>query len=278
MKPLRFDMTQVADALKAPEITTRDLPQTPAEPEAEAIFPQHYMRGRSWVATMAYEQIHALATHILARHGELGMRTLAITSALAGEGKTTVTLALADKLSSSGKRVLVVDLDIHRGTLSRAAHLEEAPGAIESSGNGGEMPIFHSFRTDVEGVSIMPTGQVIMDESSIPLLSPERIQRLVARSLEHFDLVLLDCPPLTPVADTHIIGEVADTSILVVRSGSTPRDVLDQAISQYGKDKFFAAVLNRAQPHEIPYFREVYGYYRREPGKPLKKSKKKKRY
>ena len=94
MKPLRFDMTQVANALKAPEITARDLPQTPAEPEAEAIFPQHYMRGRSWVATMAYEQIHALATHILARHGELGMRTLAITSALGHPARLRVVAML----------------------------------------------------------------------------------------------------------------------------------------------------------------------------------------
>ena len=79
------------------------------------------------------------------------------------------------------------------------------------------------------------------------------------------DLILIDCPPLTPVADTHIIGEVVDASVLVVRAGSTPKDVLEQALTQYGKEKFFAAVLNRARPRDIPYFRDVYGYYRREP-------------
>jgi len=214
---------------------------------------------------MAFEQIHALATHILARYGELGMRTLAVTSALAAEGKTTVTLALAERLATSGKRVLVIDLDIHRGSLSRSAHLEQCPGAIESSLNGGQTPPFHAFETDVENLSIMPCGACAVDDAGATLLSPERIQRLVARALEQHDLVLLDCPPLTPVADTHVIGEVADASILVVRSGHTPKDVLEQSLVQYGKEKFFAAVLNRARPHEIPYFRDVYGYYRHEP-------------
>jgi hypothetical protein len=65
------------------------------------------------------------------------------------------------------------------------------------------------------------------------------------------------------VADTHVIADVADNAILVVRANSTPRKILEQALVQFGKDKFFAAILNRARPNDIPYFREVYGYYRR---------------
>ena len=267
MKPLRFDMTQVANALKASTPAERIHADTPARVEEQplAVFPQDYIKGSSWVANMAYEQIHALATHILARHGDLGMRTLAITSALAGEGKTTVTLALAERLATADKSILVIDLDIHRGTLSQSAHLDQQPGALESSAADRGGPTFHAFQSDMPGVTIMPCGQAAVDEMGVALLSPDRIQRLVARSLDKFDIILLDCPPLTPVADTHIIGEVADASILVVRAGSTPKDVLEQSLTQYGKDKFFAAVLNRARPHEIPYFRDVYGYYRREP-------------
>ena len=79
--------------------------------------------------------------------------------------------------------------------------------------------------------------------------------------------MLLDRPPLLPVADTHVIGDAADSAILVVRANRTPREVLKQALKEFGAEKFFAAVLNRAHPYNIPYFREVYGYYRHEPAR-----------
>ena len=93
--------------------------------------------------------------------------------------------------------------------------------------------------------------------------APEQALEWIRRG-DPFDLVILDCPPLLPVADTHVIGEVVDKALLVVRAGATPRAMLEQAIEDFGKDKFLGAVLNRTQPKDIPYFREVYGYYRRD--------------
>ena len=122
--------------------------------------------------------------------------------------------------------------------------------------------VFACYATDRPGVSIMPCGKTA-DSAGSPLISPDRILSLSRRALDDFDIVLLDCPPLLPVADTHVVGEVADTAILVVRAGSTPRELLDQALNEFGKERIFAAVLNRAQPNDIPYFREVYGYYER---------------
>ena len=86
---------------------------------------------------------------------------------------------------------------------------------------------------------------------------------LVQRALQEFDLVVLDCPPLLPVADTHVIADIADRTVLVVRANSTPKQVVEQALREFDREKLFAAILNRAQPQFIPYFREVYGYYRR---------------
>jgi len=244
-------------------------PAAPATREPEAkdgrhVLPRHLAASRGWISTLAQEQVHALATHVLARHAEQGLRVLAITSALAGEGKTTVSLALAEKLASAGKRVLIVDLDTHRGTLSQEAGLSDLAGALESSSS--DSAAFHAYETDCKGVTLMPTGRIDYSAAgSIPLLSPERIRILTQRGLEDHDIVVLDCPPLMPVADTHVIAETADNAILVVRAGATPREVLEQAINEFGKEKFFAVILNRAQPHHIPYFNEVYGYYRRDP-------------
>jgi Mrp family chromosome partitioning ATPase len=261
MKPLRFDLTPFAAAV-AERPAPPEPPSAPHKPESGVAFPVHLCSGRGRLPTLAQEQIHALATHVLARHTEQGLRTLAITSALAGEGKTTVTLALAERLATANKRILVIDLDTHRASLSRAAHLQDRKGALESSAGTNGSAIFACYPTDKPGVSIMPCGNA-GDGAGSPLVSPDRILSLSRRALDDFDIVLLDCPPLLPVADTHVVGEVADSAILVVRAGSTPRELLDQALTEFGKERIFAAVLNRAQPGDIPYFREVYGYYER---------------
>lgn len=276
MKPISFDLTPLAQALQVArpkeEVTVKQERSLPADerslPTTERVghLPRALRRG-TWPSTLAQEQIHALATHVLARNSEQAMRTIALTSALAGEGKTTITLALGEKLATSGRKVLVIDLDTHRGTLSLDSKLDQVPGAIESSSGSGEGLPFHVYSTDCPGLKVMPTGQVD-NQDGVPLLSPDRIKRIVTRALSEYDIVLLDCPPLLPVADTHVVGEVVDSAILVIRANSTPQPILLQALEEFGKDKFFAAVLNRAQPYMIPYFREVYGYYRRSKNRP----------
>ncbi|MHC4490035.1 MAG: CpsD/CapB family tyrosine-protein kinase [Planctomycetota bacterium] len=262
MKPLPFDMTPFAEAIEMPT-TTQETKQTQAAIDSAIRFPRHIAQNAGWLSNLANEQMHALATHVLAQHSEHGLRTLAVTSALADEGKTTVTLALAEKLTSADKRVLVVDLDTHRSTLSHEAQIANQAGALESAApHNGDLVPFHSYETDCDGVSIMPTGLVDVNTGA-PLLDPERIKDLLKQATEAFDIVVLDCPPLLPVADTHVIGDVADRAILVVRANSTPRVILEQALQEFGKERFFAAILNRAQHYYIPYFHEVYGYYRR---------------
>ncbi len=266
MKPVAFDMTPLAKALEMPTHTqTQETPRAEPRPLPAKVapYPRQLARNGGWLSTLAEEQIHALATHVLARHTERGLRTIAVTSALAGEGKTTLTLALAEKLASADKRVLIIDLDFHRSTLSRAAELYGESGALDTAtSHNGEIS-FHCYATECPRVSIMPTG-IVKWADGAPLLSPDRILNLCNRAFDDHDIVLLDCPPLMPVADTHVIGEVTDSAILIVRAGATPREVLDRAVTDFGKEKFFAAVLNRASPLAIPYFREVYGYYRRD--------------
>ena len=277
MKPLPFDMTPLAKALDMPTIQPQkqdsvgrtDDRRLSRNESPAGVFPTHITPQGGWLSSLAHEQIHALATHVLAHHTEQGLRTLAVTSALAGEGKTTVSLALAEKLATADKRILIIDLDTHRATLSCEAELDGLAGALESSAprNGSAVP-YHAYATDRAGVFIMPTGRMhATDAGGVPLLDPNRISRLVKHGVEEFDLVILDCPPLLPVADTHMIAEVADRALLVVRANSTPQQIVQQALNAFGKEKLFAAVLNRAQPQFIPYFREVYGYYRRSPSR-----------
>jgi len=258
-------MPKIRVTPKEMAVATETTGRKPAIREQKGIFPGHIAPSGGWLSGLAHEQIHALATHVMAQHTDHGLRTLAVTSALAGEGKTTLALALSEKLSRAGKRVLVIDLDTHRATLSGEAGLDGIEGAMESSDlkNGTGAPL-HAYPTDRPDVFIMPVGKIDLSHiGGVPLLDPARVQALVQRALQEFDLVVLDCPPLLPVADAHVIADIADRTVLVVRANSTPKQVVEQALKEFDRQKLFAAILNRAQPQFIPYFREVYGYYRR---------------
>jgi Mrp family chromosome partitioning ATPase len=258
------EMSKPRTTSKATAVTTGTTGRAPAIRERKGTFPAHIGAGGGWLTGLAHEQIHALATHVMAHHTDHGLRTLAITSALAGEGKTTLSLALSEKLSRAGKKILVIDLDTHRATLSSEAGLDGVDGAMESSRQENAEAGIHAYPTDRPGVFIMPVGKLDLSTiGGVPLLDPARVQLLVQRALGEFDFVLLDCPPLLPVADTHVIADIADRTVLVVRAHSTPKQIVEQALKEFDSGKLFAAILNRAQPQFIPYFREVYGYYRR---------------
>lgn len=262
--PAKAPEMQKTRAPKGNALTPETTGRKPAVLEHKGVFPPHIAPGGGWLSGLAHEQIHALATHVLAQHADNGLRTLAVTSALAGEGKTTLSLALSEKLSRSGKRILVIDLDTHRATLSAEAGLQDVEGAVESSEQARADLSFHAYPTDKPNVFIMPVGKIdLSHQGGVPLLDPARVQAIVRRALEEFDLVVLDCPPLLPVADTHVIADIADRTVLVVRANSTPKQIVEQALREFDREKLFAAILNRAQPQFIPYFREVYGYYRR---------------
>jgi Mrp family chromosome partitioning ATPase len=207
---------------------------------------------------MAREQIRSLAIHILARCTEGGLRTIAVTSAMAGEGKTSVAMAVAARMARAGLRVLLVDLDLHRRTLTQLLRLEGVPGAEEAVtiGDTVSVPI---HRTDCRRLYVLPAGC-----GNGRVLSRAALERLCRRARETADLVFLDCPPLMPVAEAYTVGEVADRTILVVRAACTPAPILESALSLFATDRILAAVLNRAVPEHIPYFSRIYGYYQGE--------------
>ncbi|MCI0634432.1 MAG: hypothetical protein L0206_11040, partial [Actinobacteria bacterium] len=212
-----------ANAADEPRTTRANGVETEVSIRAQAIHERgvviayHSRRGRlprriapnGWLAGLAHEQIHALATHVLAHHTDHGLRTLAVTSTLAGEGKTTLSLALADKLSDARRRILVIDLDIHRATLSVETGLDGAEGAMESSHRDAPDPVAHVYATDRPGVFVMPVGKLGLTRRrasrwerwplrtreepfpGVPIIDPARVRLLVQGALVQFDLVIL---------------------------------------------------------------------------------------
>lgn len=143
---------------------------------------------------------------------------LLIESAMAGEGKSVTAANLAASMALAGRTVLLVDGDLRRAGLSRYFGFADVPGLSDIlSGTVDIAPI----ATDVPGLYVVPSGSA----SSTPaeLLDSGRMREWLEEQRDHFDIILLDSPPLTGLADGRILLGQADAGILVMDPDRTPR-------------------------------------------------------
>jgi tyrosine-protein kinase len=176
------------------------------------------------------ERCRSLCSSLNAIRVSTPFKLLMVTSALPGEGKSTIAANLAYFLAISGKRVLLVDANLRQPSMDQHFQLENHPGladALMEAWAGLEVKIDGQL-TEVPTLSVL-TGGVIPANAADMLLSP-----LTAQLFKHFteapyDYVIFDTPPLLPVADTQILATYIETTILVVDASKTPRKALLRA-------------------------------------------------
>jgi capsular exopolysaccharide synthesis family protein len=154
-------------------------------------------------------------------------KVIHVTSARPGEGKTTIAVSLAISAALSGLKVVLVDADLRHPASSRFFKLEQEKGLVDLLTNiaGKNESMFHK-----EGLTVIPAGSKSLNPSDV--LSSERMKLLVAYLKENFDYVVMDSPPVGPVVDPIIIGNLADKSIFVVQWASTPRDLVETCVKK----------------------------------------------
>jgi len=217
------------------------------------------------------EQVKGFRAKFEYRIDALQQKVVAVTSAVAGEGKTMLCAHLAAGLASSGrKKVLLVDADLRKSDLARGLRLPLLPGLTEFlAGSAGPGDI---VRNSVRpGLHVVPAGTAVTTGGE--LLSGERFRWFLAKAREQYDTVLLDTPPLLPVADTLSLKGLVDGFVLVYRTGFTPNGLFRQALDEAGEQNVLGVVLNAVEPRTQRYYQRYYGrYYRpgsaREPGAP----------
>lgn len=208
------------------------------------------------------EQFKALRAKIDDHFDKDGSKTLAITSAVAEEGKTITCVNLAMNIANAGrKRVLLVDADMRKTGLARNMRLKPAPGLSEYLSGSAEIPeILRNAR--IPGFTVIPAGTE--PPSPADLLAGEAFRSFLQYARENFDVVLLDTPPVLPVADAISLREQVDWFLLVFRAGYTPYPMLKQAVSEIGEQKVLGVVINRVKLMDDRYYIRYYGkYYRK---------------
>lgn len=189
-------------------------------------------------------------------------RLVGVVSALSGEGKSTIALALAAaRARDKPSRVLLVETDLHRPMLEERLGLARAPGLMQwlSDATDDVLPIrevsplgFYLLAAGTEGTR------------SPDLLTRERLERLRRSVRQTFDFVVFDCPPLLPVADSLTIQEIVDGFLLVVRARHTPAPLLRKATSNLKQGRILGTVLNAEKDYVKRYF-PTYDAYRKSP-------------
>lgn len=189
-----------------------------------------------------------------------GYSTLAVTSAIADEGKTVTCVNLAMNIASTGrKKVLIVDTDMRKADLAPRINVEPVPGLSEFlEGHADVKKIIRNSR--VPGLHAIPAGS---EPHSPPadILAGKKFRSFLKSAQESYNVILLDTPPILPVADTLSLRDQVDRFLLVYRAGFTPYPMLRQAIEEIGEPKILGVVINRVKSMKEKYYRQYYGQY-----------------
>lgn len=188
-----------------------------------------------------------------------GLRTLGVTSAVSGEGKTKTAIHLAVNMASTGrKKVLLMDLDLRKSDIAREMRIGASPGLSEYlTGTVSREEIIRN--TSIRGLFLVPAGMPV--PSPVDMLAGEKFRIFLKELRGHFDLLILDTPPILPVPDALTISDQLDGFILVFRLSFTPYKMLQQAVDELGTGKILGVVLNGDEKKSDKYYSRYYGNY-----------------
>ncbi|PSN18838.1 capsular biosynthesis protein [filamentous cyanobacterium CCP5] len=174
-----------------------------------------------------------------------GNQAIAVTSSLPSEGKTTVALGLAFSLARMRQRVLVIDADLRRSGIATELGLS-TEGNLANLLKGVTRPSRpHRLDFGPGHIDVLPAGDPLNDP--ITLLSSPRFQKLIHRCKSIYDVVLVDTPPLTGMADALKIGAVCDNVLLVARLDKITQPQIDVTMALLSQLQVLGIVANGAR-------------------------------
>jgi capsular exopolysaccharide synthesis family protein len=193
------------------------------------------------------EQFRTLRTNI--RFSSLGdeIKSIVVTSCLPGEGKSTIISNLAVTMTSSGKRVVIVDCNLRKPTIHKKFSLSNSQGLtnilVQDKKN---LEIITT--TKFPNLYVIPSGPVPQDPSE--LLGSKNMKDLLNQLTEIFDMVLIDTPPVLYITDAQILSALAQGTIIVAAYGKSEKNVLlnvKENIEKVG-GKILGVVINKIPP------------------------------
>ena len=190
------------------------------------------------------ESLRALRTNLQFMDVDHPPRTIVVTSALPGEGKSTVATNLAMTLAAAGVNVVLVDGDLRRPTVATTLGLVAGAGLTDVLAGRAKLTDVAQAAPDVPNLAVLTAGTIPPNPSEV--LGSERMHQLV-KDLSKHATVIIDAPPVLAVTDGAVLAHQADGALLVVAVGKTTYDVVDKALNtlEKARGRVLGVVMNR---------------------------------
>jgi capsular exopolysaccharide synthesis family protein len=210
-----------------------------------SLTPQNRLVTVSDSDSPAAEAFRLLGVRLRHLRRDRNLKKVLITSTIPQEGKSMVSANLACALASSTrKRTLLLEGDVRRPSLSKVFSLKPHPGICEYL-EGGRSLMSSIYRLEPGGIWLFPAGHA--PANPLELLESAKLPVLVEELAALFDWIIIDSPPVLPLADTSVWTRLADGILLVTRQGTTQKRHLQRGVEALETKKVIGAVLNSSK-------------------------------
>lgn len=209
----------------------------------------------------ASESFRGIRTGILFSSADDAPQVLLVTSSGPREGKTICAANLAVTMAQAGSRVLIIDCDMRRPRLHKVFDMPRDVGI--SSVLIGESELTKAIvHTQIDNLDMLPVGQIPPNPSEL-LGSKKMVQVIVDVLKEGYDRIIIDSPPVTAVTDAVVLSRIVDGVLLIIRSGETPRQLIQNAVERLHavNANILGAILNAVKTGRDSYYYYQYYYY-----------------
>lgn len=208
-------------------------------------------------SSVVAEQFRVAAARLILLQSGTGNGVTVITSAIKGEGKSVVAANLAYVLARNlGKPTLLIDVDLKSPTVHDCMGTRNFPG-LRDVFEGGRSVDSCLHRAGELPLWILPSG--VDSGRMLELSDIHKLAELLTELKKQYEHIVIDAPPILPLADMHMLAGIADNLVLVVRAGLTPRGVVEKAVRTIGTSSKACIILNGLEDAGVPdYMRDSY--------------------
>jgi protein-tyrosine kinase len=199
------------------------------------------------------EQYRTIRTNIQFSSVDESIQTIMVTSSGPEEGKSTTVANLAVVFAQTGKKVLLIDADLRKPTVHYTFQVDNLSGLTNVLTKQSTMEQAVN-ETKVENLFVLTSGPIPPNPAE--LLGSKAMDELLVSSLETYDIVIFDTPPVLAVTDAQILANKCDGTILVVNSGKTEIEpaVKSKELLLSSKGKLLGVVLNQKNANDSQYY------------------------
>jgi protein-tyrosine kinase len=245
--PRRVDRAPLREARPLPE-TLREVRSARIDPLLVAAVASH---------SLTAEQYRTLRTRLVMLEEGRARRVLLVTSPAKGDGKSITAANLALTMAQEfNHKVVLVDADLRRPTVHALLGIPQQPGVVDVLGGSASLEDALVALPDVH-LAVVPAG--LPPAQPAELLGSAGMRRLLETLRSRFDRVIVDMPPVIPLADVGVLAPQCDGVLLVVRAGVTPKPLIERALGTFDTERLLGVVLNEAGGGEPYYGYDGYG-------------------